>query len=379
MARPTILRLMPVLDFGGVESRIALQSELSVDRPYDFQVATFDKDGASADRVRASGTKLHVLGVVANPKSPKALWSLLKLLRRVKPDLVHASIVEANVLAIAACAITRTPLIVEEVGQPKHSLKGRLAFRALYQLPERIVAVSKVTRDYLIDADGAPQARTVLCYNCANPSFFTEKRAEPKRPDRGVTTFVAIGRLHPIKNHAPLVKAMAKLKSRGVPARLRLVGDGPLRNELEALAKSLDVLDRVEFEGFRSDVREVMLDVDAFVLPSKSEGCSISLIESMATALPSLGSDVPGIREVMGDEHASRWTFTVDAVEQIADRLEAFVKLDKSERHTIARTLQERAYSEFSPASYMRRVETMYQEVLGARWSLGKWGDRAVM
>lgn len=108
---------------------------------------------------------------------------------------------------------------------------------------------------------------------------------------------LAIGDLNENKNHRVLVEAMVQLPGN---VRLLIVGDGPLRGELEALAKQLDVSDRVSLLGFRKDIAALLNACDLFCLPSKREGLPVSLIEAMATGTLALASDARGCADVLG-------------------------------------------------------------------------------
>lgn len=361
--KPLVLRLVPVLDFGGVESRIALQASMAHGRPWTLRVCTFDREGAAAEAVRSHGVAVDVLGTPARIGSLRATARLLAYLRRVRPDIIHSSVIEANLHACAARLGYSAPLIVEEVGQPSHSRRARALLHLAYRAPSAIVGVSKVTCDYVVTEDGAPRARTELIYNCASPRFFPEERRHHRRSTDGLTRFIAVGRLQSIKNHEMLIRGFAQALDRGANATLTIVGTGPLESELRRLASRLASADRICFLGFRSDVIELLQESDAFVLPSHSEGCSISLIEAMATGVPTMGSRVPGIVEVVGDSHATRWTFSPTEPSDIASAIIRFTRLSADEWGTIASDQQERAYAEFSPARYLSRLDELYERI----------------
>ncbi len=362
VTQPLVIRLLPVLDFGGVESRVMLQARLAREHGMRLRVCAFDKDGAAAKAIRATGIPVDILGIPARLGSLRATAALVGYLRRQQPDVVHASVVEANVhLCLAAPWVSSAGLIVEEVGQPSHSRRARLAFRALYRAPDRIVGVSKVTCDYLTEADGAPRDRVELIYNCADPRFFPEgRRSLDRSAERRAIRFLAVGRLHPIKNQARLLEAFALLRAQGVEAELTLAGDGPLGDELRRSAEDFRITSHMHFLGYREDVLPPLEQTDAFVLPSLSEGCSISLIEAMATGVPAIGSDVPGIREVLGEELAGEWTFPAHDVRAMAGVMRRFAELSVEQRAALGERAQARAYAEFSPERYMRRLEHLY-------------------
>lgn len=365
MVAPLVVRLMPVLDFGGVESRIALQASMSGGASYRLRVATLGGAGAAAEAVRREGVVVDDLQCSGPWHAPSTIARLTRYLRDVRPALVHSSIIEANLAACFATPLLRIPLIAEEVGQPSHSWKARQLLRLAYRVPRRIVAVSKVTERYLIEKDGAPNDRVRQIYNCAHPRFFPVDRAPSQRENReGPIRFLAVGRLHHIKNQTVLIQAMGQLRDAGLGARLTLIGDGPLRDELTALRDSLGLEDTVRFAGFTDSIRDEMLTHDCFVLPSLSEGCSISLIESMASGLPSIGTAVPGICEVMGTQHAADWTFPTKDPTALATLLSRFCTLSPQERWELGGQLQRRAYESFSPKTYLSQLDDLYASIL---------------
>ncbi len=112
---------------------------------------------------------------------------------------------------------------------------------------------------------------------------------------RGLTKAVFVGRFEAQKDHATLLRALTHAPN----VHLFLLGDGPLRNQLERLARDLGVYDRVTFAGFRSDVPQVLKACDIYVHPTTSDGFGIAACEAMAAGLPVIASDVPGLAQVV--------------------------------------------------------------------------------
>ena len=167
---------MPVLDFGGVEARVVLQSSKSFTRSYDLRVCTFDRARAAAEAVRAEGIEVDVLDTLADPRSPEALRTLISYLRRVRPDVLHSSISEANVLGLVAASFAGVRgRIAEEVGVPSHSWKGRIVMAGLYRRATRIVGVSEATCRYLIDVDRAPRESGASHLQLCSPSLLSSR------------------------------------------------------------------------------------------------------------------------------------------------------------------------------------------------------------
>ena len=120
-----------------------------------------------------------------------------------------------------------------------------------------------------------------------------------------IPTFCCAASLIPLKGHATLLDALARLKSRGVECRLLVAGDGELRKVLDRKCKSLGLAQSVDFLGHvpRSQLLAAYSrgEVDIFVLPSLTEGIPVSLMEASAYRVPSIASDVGGVAELLGD------------------------------------------------------------------------------
>jgi glycosyltransferase involved in cell wall biosynthesis len=366
--RLRVVRLLPTLDFGGVESRAQLQSELHDRDAFDLRVCTFHRAGAAAASIRAAGVPVDVLGQDPSVRNPRATLALWRYLRAHRPDAVHASIVEANFHALIVPPLPDSPkLIVEEVGSPSHGKLARLAFRLLYRRADAIIGVSQATCDYLLTTDGAPASKVRLVYNCAAPRYFSplsspRVSAVERRRQGKPFRLLLVGRLVHVKNQETILRAMRRVCDVHPNVELHLAGEGPLRGELEQLAARLGLRENVHFLGFQGDIRELLLDADLFLLPSHSEGCSISLVEAMSTGVPALGSDVPGIREVLG-QLAPHWTLPPTDVDAWADRLIELVGAAPPTLDLVGEAARDIAHRKFSPAAYLSNVQQLYRTV----------------
>ena len=125
---------------------------------------------------------------------------------------------------------------------------------------------------------------------------FSERTREIKRKEFGIddsTKIVGtIGRMVEDKNQIRLLEIMKNLISVDAKSVLVIIGEGPLESKLKSVTKKLNLEDKVIFTGSRTDANELLVSMDCFVLPSKSEGLGIVLIEAQATGLPCVFSDV---------------------------------------------------------------------------------------
>lgn len=359
--RPRVVRLIPVLDYGGVESRFVLLSRLIDRERFDFRVCTFWKAGAAARAVEALGVTVDVLDAdpaVRNPQATRALYTYLK---RVRPHVVHSTIGEANFhTALTAKLAGVRAAIIEESGIPSRKLPSRLVHAGLYRRVDQLVAVSYACRKYLAEREYAPPAKLRVIHNCARPEFFERYARRPRRD--GHFTILAAGRLVEVKNHERLLRALKLVVAQHPHVRLQLAGEGPLRAQTERWVSELGLASHVDFLGFRSDMLDLLLQADVFVLPSLSEGCSVALAEAMATATPVIGSNVGGIPEVMG-ELGAEWLPPSTDVEAWARTLSRMIEMPEATRAELgerARAVAQR----FAPEVNVRSVQEMYAELL---------------
>jgi glycosyltransferase involved in cell wall biosynthesis len=354
-----------VLDFGGVESRIVLQSAMIDRNTFDFRVCTFWKAGAAADKIQASGIPVDVLNIDPSVRNPLATYRLVKYLRQLQPHILHASISEGIFHGALAGELANIPIkIVEEVGIPNRGRVGRAVYSELYPIVDRVVGVSKATCD-ILRSEGCPEDRLVLIYNCANPVYF-----QGPPPQRTIakerTEFIAVGRLVEVKNHLNLIRAFAETVKQNPNVRLRIVGDGPLEHDYRRLIEELGMEKHIELLGFRDDIKALLEASDCFLLPSWTEGCSISLVEAMSTGIVPLGSTADGIGEVMGALGA-RHQIPPDDVSGWTSALLWVASLKASERAIIGATARDIAFQRFSPEVNNRNVTGMYLELMESK------------
>jgi glycosyltransferase involved in cell wall biosynthesis len=203
--------------------------------------------------------------------------------------------------------ITGVPLVATVHGKGYYGERAhrRLAYRLVARRAFRMVAVSRDVGRYLTASLGVRGAVETI-YNgidtarLVRPEGRARLRAElglgPHQPVVG-----AIGNLFPVKGHTYLVRAAARLAARFPDLTVLLSGRPLLEAELTAEARALGVERQVRFLGFRDDVPALLDAMDVFVLPSLSEGLSMSLLEAMAAGKPVVATDVGGNPELVVD------------------------------------------------------------------------------
>jgi sugar transferase (PEP-CTERM/EpsH1 system associated) len=237
---------------------------------------------------------------------------LYQLFRRIKPDVVHSRNLTAMDSLLPAILSGVPVRIHGEHGRDQFDTEGknrkyRLLRRLHRPMVTHYVAVSKDLERYLHEAIGVPQKKITQIYNGVDVDLFqpSPDGREAIGPYSDPRQFVVgtVGRLQPVKDQVTLVRAMIALwrsdESMRKWLRLALVGDGPLRAEIEELLRRENATDLAWLAGARDDVPRVMRGLDLFVLPSLGEGISNTLLEAMASGLPVVATRVGGNPELM--------------------------------------------------------------------------------
>jgi glycosyltransferase involved in cell wall biosynthesis len=289
----------------------------SLDREaFEPEVVCLLAGGPVADRLRKDGVPVEVLGL-GRLYAPRALAGLLRLARRLRSrqvDVLHTYLVSANVWGTLAGRLAGVGAVVtsrRDMGFSRN-LRLRLVEEWLVNPHvDRVVAVSPAVAIAARRERGLRDDQVVTIPNGVDLEAFdaarhprTEARAQALREwglgDDEVAVG-AIGHLSSVKGHADLLEAAARIVSRHPRTRLVLVGDGPLRAELEARAQRLGIRERVVFAGVREDVARVLARLDVVVLPSHTEGLSNVLLEAMAMTRPLVATSVGGSPDVLRD------------------------------------------------------------------------------
>jgi glycosyltransferase involved in cell wall biosynthesis len=177
---------------------------------------------------------------------------------------------------------------------PPYLLRRELKFAVASRFCDSVVAVCEEAKRNLLAAPFAARNRIIRVYNGVSAINNSGRTVVPKTG----FTLLHVGRLSPIKDQESLLRAFALAKCNIPDLRLWIVGDGPLRSRLQALARELDVDSVTQFLGEQADVGPFYTAADLFVMSSLSEGLPMSLLEATAAGLPSIVTNVGGMAEV---------------------------------------------------------------------------------
>ncbi len=328
-------------------------------------VADARRRGCRVIDVRALGRE------VAPGRDLAALASLVRLMRRERPAIVHTHTSKAGFVGRLAARLARVPAVVHQPhGHVFYGYYGAARSRSYVALErlaarwcDRIVTLTeRGTEEHVAHGIGrraqfvsVPSGVPTAALRAAAPS----RVAARARLGLGRETFVvaAVGRLVRVKGFDLLVEALPRLRAALPDACVLVVGDGPERAALLARAGALGVGDRIRFPGVVPDVVPYLAAADVLAAPSRNEGMGRVLVEAMALGVPVVGAAVGGIPAVIGDEAGGRLTSPDDA-----DALgAALVALggDARLRDKFGASARERA-EQFSVAVAQRRMREVY-------------------
>jgi len=311
-----------------------------------------------------------------------ALASMIRILREVRPAIVHTHAAKGGTLGRVAVLISRPgrgrrPVLIHTFHG--HSLTGYFSPRtaALYTLIERflarrtdrLIAVSEEVRDELVELGVAPRSKFEVVPLGFDLSPFTvngEARAaarEALRAELGIPhdarVVTLIARLVPIKRVDRFLEVAAALAE--LPGvRFLIVGDGELRGRLRSSPPALALGDRLIWAGFRRDMPAVCFASDVVVQTSDNEGTPVGLIEAQAAGLPVVSTRVGGTASVVADGETGTLT-AVDDIDGLAGELRRLLD-DPELAAQMGDAGCRRAVASFSLEQLVERIDGLYRE-----------------
>jgi glycosyltransferase involved in cell wall biosynthesis len=280
---------------------------------------------------------------------------LAAILREVRPDIVNVHYADTTAFYFALLrTVFGYRLVVSAHGSDLLRPFGpvqRLVVPRVLRRADAVVTVSEALTERA--AALGVCAHTIL--NGVDYGFWS---AHPRQMDRPPVV-VNVGRLHPVKGQDVLLRAFAVISERVPEARLWFVGNGGERGVLEELARRYGISDRVHFLGElgREEVRATLARAALFVLPSRSEGLPLALLEAMAVGLPAVATDVGGVAEVIRSAEEGRLVPPND-IDALAAALGAMLA-DPARLHALSEASRMRARA-FSFSASVDAYEALF-------------------
>ena len=306
MHKIKIIYLITELSIGGAQNALTrLLSGLDRASYEPYVACLYNGDGVAAESIRQLGIPVTDLGMKFK-RNLGAFFRIYRLLRKVKPDILHTLMFHANIPGRIIGRLTGVPIIISSERTMEMESRFRLWLNQLTaHLADRITCVSQKVADFAIREIKIPQEKIIIIPNGISMDQYSHIRSlSEERISLGLPEGLLIGtvsRAHPIKGLAILLDAFAMLLIDRPQVHLVLVGSGPQLHELQQQANKLGLEGHVIFLGERRDIPSILAAIDIFVLPSLFEGMPNAVLEAMASGLPVVATSVGGTPEVIMD------------------------------------------------------------------------------
>ncbi len=383
MEKTKILYFITRMDQGGAQASVLLTLKNLNKQQFEAFLAT-GPGGRLEHRVKQDAQHLFIISALRHPILPQYFfhdcWAILQMgrvLRKVKPDIVHTNAPKAGVLGrIAACLFWRRAKVVHTfhgLGFAKEHGERQFKFfvfieKFFAKLTDVLVFVSRKNAVEAKQLGIVKNVRTELIRAGINfspilPLKFdpVAKKASLKIP-ANAKVVLALANFKPLKNPVHFVLAAYKVLSQMKNVYFIFTGEGPLKETAENLAKNLSIEKQVLFPGWRNDALELLAISDVYASVSLREGLPMSLLEAMAMCVPAVCYNVDGISEVVTNNKTG-FLVPENDINTFAEKLKVLL------RHTALRerfeaAIDHRDFSEFTVSTMVKKQERLYRSLV---------------
>lgn len=361
-----ILHIIPTLVRGGAEKQLALLATGLPKEQFDVHVAVLTHTGPLETPLREAGISVTLVGKRWKV-DPLAFYRLKRLIRRLKPDVVHTWLFAANSYGRQAALAAGVKHVVagERCVDPWKSSLHFAIDRSLARRSDRIVTNSSGVKDFYV-RHGLPADKFTIIPNgirvgplvepLSREQLFQELKLPPAEHLIGI-----VGRLWPQKRIKDLIWAADLLKTTRDGWHALIIGDGPERWRLERFRDQNEIADRVHFLGERNDVPRLMPHFDVLWLGSEYEGQSNAVLEAMAAGVPVVATDIPGNRDLVVPGETGLLLPVGDRFEFA--RQTHWLLEDPAKRKQMGAAGRERILREFSIEQMVEKHAALYREL----------------
>ena len=303
-------------------------------------------------------------------KDIATIWKLYKLLRKEKPDIVHTHTAKAGTVGRIAARMALVPQVYHTFhGHIFHSyfspLKTKIFIfieRFLSLLSTKIIVISEKQKEEILSFGIAPENKlTVIPLGFELNTFRLVENYWHKAYSipQHIKLIGIVGRLVPVKNHMFFMECAKAIANKRSDVAFIIIGDGELKESLEAKAKQLDLAHMVIFPGFLTDLSRIYSDLDIVTLTSDNEGTPVTLIEAMALGKPVVSMAVGGISDIIEDGVMGHLVYARNAAVFAAKVIDLLDNPPKAQQFGAA--AKTKTLSRFGIQRLVQDIHTLYQ------------------
>jgi glycosyltransferase involved in cell wall biosynthesis len=349
------------LQTGGSERQFSVLARSLNRETFRVHLGCIQRTGPFLDGL-GDVTEFRLGGSLYGAQSLRARWRLARHLRRNEVSIAHAFDFYTNLVLIPAARWARVPVVIGSQRQLGDLLgwKQERAQAAVLRWCDAVVCNSRAAAARLVEL-GLRENQLTVIGNGLPPEAFED--TPPVLPRSGEVLRVGmIARMNTrSKNHSMFLRAAARLSGRFPTLQFVVIGDGPLRHELEREADDRGLAGRILFLGERKDIPGVLASLDVSVLPSASESLSNVILESMAAGVPVVANRVGGNCELVAEDRGL--LVPPDNEEALTDAIDRLLR-DAPLRRAMGRNARQFARANFTVDQIRERHEALYQDLL---------------
>lgn len=371
MAR-TVLLCRVDGNFGGVE-RYILTLAQGLDRQgYHPIIVGIANQGELLRQAQELGLDTEFLPMPSRLHIRSAAREFGRIARKWNAGLLHTFGLRSNSVVWCMRRSFQLPWIVRlpNINSTDYNnyLRGNLSHRLnnyMIRRADALQVISPQLENY-VRSWRKPPKRIYTIPNGVNTEKYDRSRIEqtarkPFHISEDAQVIGSVGRLELIKGYDILIGAFSKIVKHGIDARLILVGDGPERESLKRLSKTLGVENRIHITGFCEDVRPFLAAFDLYVCSSRSEGVPMALLEAMAMGLPVVSTRVGGIESVI-EEGRQGFLISPEEENALVDALRNLLS-NRNQVKILGEEARKRVVEHFSVDRMIGNVQRMYDDM----------------
>lgn len=383
MEKTKILYFITRLDQGGAQASVLMTMKTLNKQQFDAYLSS-GAGGRLDGKVKNDAKNIFFISALRHDIRPRyffhdlrAIFQMGRVLRKVRPDIVHTNAPKAGVLGrIAARLFWRKAKVVHTfhgLGFAKEQGEKRFKFfvaveKFCAKFTDVLVFVSRKNAAEAKQLGIGKGVRTELIragvnFNPILPLKFdpAAKKASLKIP-ANAKVVLALANFKPLKNPIHFVLAAYKVLTQMKNVYFIFTGDGPLKQTAENLAKNLGIEKQVIFPGWRNDALELLAISDVFASVSLREGLPMSLLEAMSMCVPAVCYNVDGISEVITDNKTG-FLVKPNDINTFADKLKVLLR-HAALRERFEAAIDHRDFSEFTASTMVKKQERLYRSLV---------------
>ena len=372
MEKINVLQVITDSKIGGAEKvALSLASNLNKGGLYSVKICCLASRGQIAEEAEKLGIIIYFLGI----KNKWYFWKAFRIIKLIKDNrikIIHSHLFHANIISrvfgrvFGVVVVISTEHTMGMEGRLRLFLNGLSSF-----MSDKIIAVSFAVRNFILKNTTINPDKIIVVHNGIDCSFFNPNSALESSMCKDLSVnsdnlvVGTVTHLYKDKGIDYLLMAARGILVEFPNTVFLIVGDGPLRKEMESLSSKLGIHKNIRFVGFRSDIKSVLALMDVFVHPSKFEGFPITILEAMAMKKAVVATEVGGVAEVIQDNINGLLVRPRDPV-SLAGKI-TFLLKNKEFSKELGEAARKRVCSMFNLGLMVDEVAGIYQEALRSK------------